>query len=136
MPKLRHYDHLNTAPFITFSCYRRHKLLTAKPVILAFLETLQTIRLRHQMRIFGHVVMPEHVHVVLHPRKTLRLGPIIGELKSKSANWPVNRDSGSGQVSTGTPVSQMYRWQWMRFVNLMDKNETHPKGGPPGLIFC
>jgi len=86
MPKLRHYDHLNTARFITFSCYRRHKLLTAKPVILAFLETLQAIRLQHHIRIFGYVIMPEHVHLVLHPRKTLRLGPVIGELKSKSAS--------------------------------------------------
>jgi len=115
MPKLRHYDHLNTARFITFSCYRRHKLLTAKPVILAFLEALQAIRLQHQIRIFGYVIMPEHVNLVLHPRKTLRFGLVIGELKSKSANWPVNQDSGCGQASTGT-------------------NETHPKGGPPDLL--
>jgi len=86
MPKLRHFDHLNTARFTTFSCYRRHKLLTAEPVIPAFLETLQSIRLQHHIRIFGYVLMPEHVHLVLHLRKALRLGQVIGELKSKSAS--------------------------------------------------
>jgi len=86
MPKLRHYDHLNTARFITFSCYRRHMLLTTKPVILAFLETLLSIRLQHHIRIFGYVIMPEHAHLVLHPRIKSKLGAVIGELKSKSAS--------------------------------------------------
>jgi putative transposase len=86
MPKLRHYDHLNTARFITFSCCRRHTLLTATPVIRAFLAALQAIRLQHQIRIVGYVIMPEHVHLVLHHRTALRLGPVIGELKSKSAS--------------------------------------------------
>ena len=69
MPKLRHFDHLNTARFITFSCYRRLKLLSAEPVILAFLETLQSIRLQHHIRIFGYVIMPEHVHLLICPQK-------------------------------------------------------------------
>jgi len=29
--------------------------------------------------------MPEHVHLVLYPRKTIAIGKVIGELKSKSA---------------------------------------------------
>jgi putative transposase len=30
--------------------------------------------------------MPEHVHLVLHPPDTIKLGPVVGELKSKSAS--------------------------------------------------
>ena len=85
MPTLRHYDHLGTARFITFGCYRRHKLLSEPPVIVAVLQTLQLIRERHRLRLFGYVIMPEHVHLVLHPPDAVRLGPVIGELKSKSA---------------------------------------------------
>lgn len=86
MPKLRHYEHLNTARFVTFSTYRRQKLLTLSPVMLVFLQTLDAIRTRHGIKIFAYVVMPEHVHLVLHPPDSLKLGPVIGELKSQSAS--------------------------------------------------
>jgi len=59
MPKLRHYDHLNTARFVTFSCYHRHKLLLAPPVIRVFLETLEFIRKHYGIRLFGYVIMPD-----------------------------------------------------------------------------
>jgi putative transposase len=85
LPKLRHYDHLNTARFVTFSCYRRHQLLTKPSVIRIFLQTLQAIRQEYDIRLFGYVIMPEHVHLVLHPPDSVKLGPVIGKLKSKSA---------------------------------------------------
>jgi len=86
MPKLRHYDHLNTARFVTFSCYHRHKLLLAPPVIRVFLETLEFIRKHYGIRLFGYVIMPEHVHLVVHPPDSIKLGPVVGHLKSKSAS--------------------------------------------------
>ena len=86
MPRLRHYDHLNMARFVTFSCYRRHKLLVAPAVIRVFLETLQLTRLQHGLKILGYVVMPEHVHLVVYPPESLKLGPVIRALKSKSAS--------------------------------------------------
>ena len=85
MPKLRHFDHLNTARFITFTCFHRQKLLTDEAVISEFLDqVIKTFRSRF-IRIFAYVVMPEHVHLVLHPPDSVTLGPVIGELKSKSA---------------------------------------------------
>ena len=67
MPKLRHYDDLNTARFVTFSCYRRLQLLVQSQVIRVFLETVSAIRKEPQFRLLGYVIMPEHVHLVLHP---------------------------------------------------------------------
>ena len=86
MPKLRHYDHLNTARFITFTCFRRRQLLTSHAVIVEFLTQLNEIRRTYCIKLHAYVVMPEHVHLVLHPPDSLKLGPIIGELKSKSAS--------------------------------------------------
>jgi len=86
MPKLRHYDKLNTARFVTFSCYRRHKLLLHSSTIEVFLEELARIRSEKRVRIFGYVVMPEHVHLVLHVPDTLKLGSVIAQLKSRSAS--------------------------------------------------
>jgi len=56
------------------------------------LETLQGIRSKRNLRIFGYVVMPEHVHLVLHPSDEIKLGPLIGEIKSKSASRIISRD--------------------------------------------
>jgi len=85
MPRLRHLDNLNTARFVTFSCYHRYRLLTDTDVIQLFLNELDNIRKKFDLRLFGYVIMPEHVHLVIHPRDGLGLGRIIGELKSLSA---------------------------------------------------
>ena len=85
VPKLRHYDNLNTARFVTFSCYRRLQLLVHSQVIRTFLETVSTTRNEHRFRLLGYVIMPEHVHLVLHPSDGTKLGPLIGMIKSKAA---------------------------------------------------
>ena len=85
MPRLRHFDHLNTARFITFCCYRRHKFLTNGTVIEIFLDSLSKMKEKYALRLFGYVIMPEHVHLVLHPQDGTTLGKVMGELKSKSA---------------------------------------------------
>ena len=85
MTTLRHFDHLGTARFVTFSCFHRFRLLTSPLVIMTFLEELQRIRVRHQLKLYGYVVMLEHVHLVLWPPRTAQPGRLIGQLKSLSA---------------------------------------------------
>ncbi len=82
---LRHYDNLNTARFLTFSCYHRFRLFSNDKVIQIFLEELGRVKENHGLRLLGYVVMPEHVHLVVWPPDGLSLGPVIGELKSWSA---------------------------------------------------
>jgi len=85
MTQLRHFDHLNTVRFVTFSCYHRFRLLTSPDVVRVFLEELDGVRKRHGLKLYGYVVMPEHVHLVLWPPDTIKLGVVIGQLKSLSA---------------------------------------------------
>ncbi len=85
MPKLRHYDHLRTARFVTFSCHRRLPLLISDPVIQTVVDELVAVRARHLFRLLGYVIMPEHVHLVIHPRPDSKLGLVIAEFKSRSA---------------------------------------------------
>ena len=73
------------ARFVTFSCYHRFRLLTSPAVIQVFLDELDGVRSRHSLRLFGYVIMPEHVHLVLWPPDRLKLGVVIGQLKSLSA---------------------------------------------------
>lgn len=85
MPRLRHYDNLGTARFVTFSTYRRQPTLTNETVIKVVLTCIDTARIKHGFRLVGYVVMPEHVHLVLYPPEGMKLGLVIREIKSISA---------------------------------------------------
>jgi putative transposase len=85
MTQLRHFDHLGTARFVTFSCYHRFRLLTSSDLIETFIAEIEEIRHKYCLKLYGYVVMPEHVHLVLWPPDSVKLGRVIGQLKSLSA---------------------------------------------------
>jgi putative transposase len=53
------------AHFLTFSCYHRQPLLAQMNMQDAFLYALEQVRRRLQMCVWGYVVMPEHVHLLV-----------------------------------------------------------------------
>jgi putative transposase len=63
-PLWRHYGK-GDLHFITFSCYRRRPLLGSRRARDRFLKILDEVRLRHDFRLVGYVVMPEHVHLLM-----------------------------------------------------------------------
>jgi len=85
MPKLHHYDYLGTARFITFSCYRRYPVFRNVSAAEIFINHLSALRIKYKIKIHGYVVMPEHIHLVLHPPDSVKLGLVIGQLKARSA---------------------------------------------------
>ena len=91
MPRLRHFENLSTARAINFSCYKRYSLLRSEAVILPFVTELERARQNHGIHILGYVIMPNHVHIILHPTGELELGPIIGEIKARSARTVLTR---------------------------------------------
>jgi putative transposase len=81
MPKLRHYDNLGTSRFITFSCYHHQQLLNDDKIKQIFIDHLNEIRNKYNVKIYGYVIMPDHIHLLLHPPDNLELGKVIGYLK-------------------------------------------------------
>ena len=71
--------------FITFSCYHRLPLLAQMHMEEAFLLALEETRRRFETRIFGYVVMPEHVHLLLSEPYDGRHPRAIQLLKTKVA---------------------------------------------------
>lgn len=69
--------------FLTFSCYHRLPLLAQMQMQDAFLLALEQTRRRFQMRVYGYVVMPEHVHLLLSEPAGERLSSAVQLLKSK-----------------------------------------------------
>jgi putative transposase len=138
MPRLRHFDNLGTTRFITFSCYRRQKLLQSRETILEVLASIEIGRIQFGFAVLGYVIMPTHVHLVLHPRKNLRIGSVIGAIKRQSGFRIISKlkKQGSGVISELTDLSirkQNYAfWQ----PRCYDHNCRTPETVREKIIYC
>ncbi len=66
MPQgLLRYHESGQSHFITFSCYQRKPKFADPRFYDLFPLCLEAMRLRFRMRIYGYVVMPEHVHLLV-----------------------------------------------------------------------
>ena len=105
MTRLRHFDDLGTARFVTFSCYYRLPSLSHAGAKESVVEALDRARAKHGFCLLGYVLMPEHVHLVLFPPEAMKLGLVIREIKSISAKRYFS-------LSTiGSPGARRVFWQ-------------------------
>jgi len=65
MPKQRIYEDRLYAHFVTFSCYHRRRLLDNDAARKITLGVLNRQLLKHDARLIGFVLMPDHVHAIL-----------------------------------------------------------------------
>jgi putative transposase len=63
--RLKRYQQTGDLHFITFSCHGRRPHLATVAARDLFERALETTRRRYLFRVFGYVVMPEHVHLLL-----------------------------------------------------------------------
>src|SRR5437868_11825294 len=70
---LRRFHQSRQTHFLTISCYHRRAKFNSPETCDLFLACLEKMRLRFEMRIYGYVVMSEHVHLLVSEpdRKTL-----------------------------------------------------------------
>jgi putative transposase len=71
--------------FITFTCYHRLRHLSNAQVCSAVLRALENTRKRYGLLVYGFVLMPEHVHLVLGEPERGTLAQALQSLKSASA---------------------------------------------------
>ena len=62
---LRRFHHSGQSHFVTFSCYRRQPFFSATERFELFITRLEETRRRFHLCVYGYVVMPEHVHLLL-----------------------------------------------------------------------
>jgi putative transposase len=82
---LKRYHESHQTHFVTFSCYHRLPLLRTAAVCNIFLESLEWTRRRYHLRVYGYVVMPEHVHLLLSEPEDGLLSTAIQALKLASS---------------------------------------------------
>ncbi len=80
---LRRLHHSGQSHFLTFSCYHRQPFLAKMHMEEAFLRALEMVRRRFVMRVYGYVVMPEHVHLLLSEPSDGLLPKVMQILKNR-----------------------------------------------------
>ena len=62
---LKRYQQSAQSHFVTFTCYHRRRGFHSPAVYDLFLQVLEEMRCRFALRVYGYVVMPEHVHLLM-----------------------------------------------------------------------
>ena len=78
---LKRLQDLGCGHFITFSCYRRQQNLSTPANRDMFEEDLERVRRWYGMCMYGYVVMPEHVHLLVDEPERAKLSVVIQMLK-------------------------------------------------------
>jgi putative transposase len=82
MPQgLERFQDTKQSHFVTFSCYHRRPYFATAELFEHFVETLEDMRRHFELCIYGYVVMPEHVHLLLSEPPAARLADAIHYLK-------------------------------------------------------
>jgi putative transposase len=83
--RLKRYQDKGDDHFITFSCYRRLPYLNNDHARTAFLKELERLRARHRFFLYGYVLMPEHVHLLISEPKAHTLAITLNVLKHETS---------------------------------------------------
>ena len=62
---LQRFQQSAQSHFVTFTCYHRRRGFDSPAVYDLFVQVLERMRCRFSLSIFGYVVMPEHVHLLV-----------------------------------------------------------------------
>jgi putative transposase len=80
--RLKRYQLTGDFHFLTFSCYNRLPYIGSAASRNLFERALEEIRKRYVFHIFGYVVMPEHVHLLVSEPKRTTLARAMQALKT------------------------------------------------------
>ena len=104
MPRgLYRFHHSGSAHFITFTCYHRYPHLAHGAVRDLFVKALDRTRVLYNLRVYGFVVMPEHVHLLISEPQRGTIANAIQSLKISSAK--------RGRRANGAQDSETRFWQ-------------------------
>ena len=79
--RLKRYHESGQTHFVTFCCFRRQALLLSSNAGQVFERALESIRRDYRLRLYGYVVMPEHVHLLLSEPERQTLAVAVKSLK-------------------------------------------------------
>ncbi|MGB2627961.1 MAG: transposase, partial [Candidatus Acidiferrum sp.] len=78
---LTRFHQTGQSHFVTFCYYHRRSLLTTDENRRIFESALERVRRRFRLQVYGYVVMPEHVHLLLSEPEKDTLADALKSLK-------------------------------------------------------
>src|SRR6266436_6632290 len=78
---LKRFHHTGHSHFVTFCCYHRRPLFTTDAKRRVFEAALERVLRSFQLCVYGYVVMPEHVHLLLGEPQRETLAAALKSLK-------------------------------------------------------
>jgi putative transposase len=78
---LTRFHHSGQSHFVTFCCYHRRRLFTTDASRRIFESALERVRRSFRLHVYGYVVMPEHVHLLLSEPQRDTLADALKSLK-------------------------------------------------------
>jgi len=102
--------------FVTFSCCGRRPHLGSSEARDCFVQILDGVRLRHEFRMIGYVVMPEHVHLLIGEPMNGSPSKVLQVLKQKVSRALPRKPTGQiagrlGLESEGSEAEEEAFWQ-------------------------
>jgi putative transposase len=78
---LKRYQETGQLHFLTFSCYHRQPKLRDAKSCAVFEGALERTRQQHGLQVYGYVLMPEHVHMLVSEPERAALARAMQSLK-------------------------------------------------------
>jgi putative transposase len=78
---VKRFQDTGQSHFVTFCCYHRRPLFTTHITRQVFELALERVRRSFRLRVYGYVVMPEHVHLLVSESERGTLAETLKSLK-------------------------------------------------------
>jgi putative transposase len=86
------FNDANHVHLLTFSCFHRRQFLTDDFARQCLAHAIDFARAGHDVALWAYVFMPEHVHLLIHPRCTeYSIGDILRDIKEQPARQAIRR---------------------------------------------
>jgi putative transposase len=89
---LTRFQQSGQSHFVTFCCYHRRPLFTTDVSCRIFESALERVRHTFGLQVYGYVVMPEHVHLLLSEPQRDTLADALKSLKQGASRRLINCD--------------------------------------------
>jgi putative transposase len=103
--------------FITFSCYQRRPYLASDTTKALFEDALERTRLRYRFAVYGYVLMPEHVHLLVSEPEKVLLARAIKALKLSVALRTKERPFWQARYYDFNVFSNEKRTEKLRYIH-------------------
>jgi REP element-mobilizing transposase RayT len=143
---LTRFQQSGQSHFVTFCCYHRRRLFTTEVSCRIFDSALGRVRHTFGLQVYGYVVMPEHVHLLLSEPQRDTLADGLKSLTQGVSRRLINCDPlkpkvGLSGPSNKSPFNQIPRFKrsecvtdsvatvlLLRLFNVIDYEDTKALG--------